>query len=850
MEFCKGKYAETLPLRLMKFTSTLVMLLLSLCAYAQESTLKGILVDAQTKEKIELASITLKSKADSTRILGGKSKADGSFQISKIPYGKYSITLSYINYETKSFANYTLSKSEHDLGRIELQPSSSKLKSLRIVGEKQAIEVGIDKKTFNVDKNITAAGGTATDLLKNVPSVNVDMDGNISIRGKDNVTLLIDGKPSSMFGNDAATALNSIPASSIESIEVITNPSSKYEAQGMSGILNIIMKKDRKAGYNAMINAGMGSPFRINGGINLNANVKKWNVFVNANARTSRTWEETTTDRSNYDSPLTYYSYLRNKRRPLSGFINLGGDYTLNKNNKITISENTFNANMKGNSTTTIDNEIDYTTPVSRLIRHNDYVGNPLSSTTNLQYKHNFKQPKEEINFELNYSKTRYRRESTFETYNYDSNYTLVNNYVQNNPILGGNWNGTFQVDYTKPIGKSGHLDLGEKTYYIRFESENQPTIQYPNQNPSEETILKKHFKYTQQVHGVYANYGTQIKATGIQAGLRGEYFSYDGFAYQYNAAVKNNYKSLFPTLFISHKISKKEDITFNYARRVNRPGFMQLIPYLDVTNPQDTSQGNPNLKPEFIHAMELGYNQQYGKSNSLLASVYYQYTNDLIQRYRRFNPNGTTFSQNRNLATGITYGIEITNKVNLYSWWDITTNVNVFYNEINGANLDATLKRSGYGGFAKVNSNTKLKYGYTIQLTGNYNAKTIVSQGYIKPYGNVDIAVKKNFMKELITLTMNVNDLFNTIQTDTRYNLYPYYNQMVLRKNQTRSVGLTLQVKLASKSQRDNADMMKKPMSPAKKDKEGKSRDENLKKDEGGGDENGGGNREGKENK
>lgn len=831
-----------------KIAFSLILLLIHLTPFAQQAKLTGRVVASTDRKGLELANITLRSKADSSKILGTKSTETGQFSISNIPYGSYRLTISSVGYAAKVFETYTINKSGIDLGTVELQSGDKNLKAVNIIGEKNTIEVGIDKKTFNVEKNITAAGGTAEDLLKNVPSVNVDMDGNISIRGKENVTLLVDGKPSAMFGNDIATAMRSIPASSIESIEVITNPSAKYEAQGMSGIINIILKKDRKAGYNGTINMGLAAPYRLNGGVNLNANINKWNVFINGNARQSRTWEETNSRRSNYTNDLTYTSFTHNDRKPLSGFVNAGAEFNPNKYNKFTLSQSIFNAKMRGHSVNTIENAVDFNQLQSKQIRENRYIGKPLSYTTNLQYKHSFRKPKEELNVELNFSKMRYLRSSDFATALYDSNDVFTNSFFQKNPINGGNWNTTFQVDYTTPLFKNARLDLGEKTYYIRFKSENQPTIQYLNQPEVPETILKNHFQYTQQVHGVYANLANQWKRTGVQVGLRGEYFTYEGTVYQLNARVNNHYLGLFPTLFLTQKLSAHEDLNFNYARRVNRPGFMQLVPYIDVSNPQDTSQGNPKLNPEFIHAFEMSYTYQYGRSNTFMANAYYQYTNNLIQRYRRFNNDGTTFSQSRNLATGITYGVEITNKYNVTPWWDATLNVNVFRNQINGSNLDPTLTRSGFGGFAKLISNTKLRDGFNAQVTGNYNARTIVSQGSIAPYGNLDIAIKKSLWKNMANLTFTVNDLFNTIQTNTTYELYPYYYQTVLRKNQTRSVGINLQIRLASKSMQNKETEMKKPPVSTKKDKEGKNRDENLKKDEGGGDDNGGGNN--KENK
>ena len=817
-----------------------LFLFISFPALAQSGQLTGIVTDASEQSPIDFATVVVKPD-NGTQVYGGKSNQQGIFTINDLPNGNYTVSISSIGYTTQNLQNIIVEGNTKNLGTIALENNNKKLKDVVVKGEKPAMEIGIDKKTFNVDKNITSAGGTAADILNNVPSVNVDMDGNLSVRGKSNVTLLVDGKPSSMFGNDPQTALQTIPASSIESIEVITNPSSKYEAQGMNGIVNIILKKDRKPGYNGMLTLGGAVPFRFNTGVNLNANVGKWNLFLNANGRTSKTWEETTNERDNYDDPLTYSSFTHNDRRPLSGFINLGAEYNIDKRNKITLSENIFAAKMKGNSLNTIRNENNYETLINAQQRRNIYTGNPLSSTTNLQYKHTFKDPKEDLNIELNYSKTRYIRSSTFETILFDSNMVMTNGFNQNNPVRGGNWNGTFQIDYTKPLGKNARIDIGERTYYIQFKSENQPTIQYFNQDEQPETILKNKFRFTQQVHGLYANYANQWKKTGIQVGLRGEYFGYEGFVYQYNAGVNNGYFNLFPTLFVSQKISTHEDLNFNYSRRVNRPNFFQLIPFIDVTNPLDTSMGNPGLKPEFIHATEITYSNQFGNQNTFMGSVYYQYTNNLIQRYRRFNPDGTTFSQNQNLATGQTYGLELTTKMNLLKWWDVTLNLNAFRNIIDGSNVEGNLGTRGFGGFAKLVTNAKLPSGWNAQLTGNYNARTAIAQGSVAPYGNIDIALKKSFMKNLVNLTVNATDIFNTLQTETQYNLYPFYNQNVLRKNLTRTIGINLQIRFASKSMR-NAEAPKRMQTKKEKEKESKNRDENLKKDEGGGDDNSGG--------
>jgi outer membrane receptor protein involved in Fe transport len=822
----------------------IIFLLVLLCpflAWSQTGNYQARVLDAATKEPIEYATVTLKQSNNAASLKGGKTNAKGQVSIENIPAGNYELSISSIGFESITNKSVSIQAGTNEGGTFQLKTTTRNLKDVTIKGEKASMEMSVDKKTFNVDKNITSAGGTAADVLRNVPSVNVDPDGNLSVRGKENVTLLVDGKPSAMFGNDVATALNTIPAASIEQVEVITNPSSKYEAQGMNGIVNIILKKDRKPGYNGMITAGLSYPFRVNGGVNLNANIKKWNVFFNGNTRTSRTWEETTNIRDNFNDPLRYASFIHNDRRPLSYFANAGAEYAINTKNKITFTQSIYTAYMKGNSLNTISNTYSDSL-LSRTERRNIYTGNPLNGTSNLQYRHTFKDPKEDINFEINFSKSRYIRKSDFETTTYNNANQITSEFNQSNPVRGGNWNGTFVVDYTKPLGKTGKLEMGERTYLIQFKSENQPTIQFAGSNEIAETKLKNHFVFQQQVHGVYTNVANTFGKTTIQAGLRGELFAYNGTVYQYNTSAKDNYISLFPTLFVGRKLNKTQDLNFSYSRRVNRPNFFQLIPFIDVTNPQDTSMGNPNLRPEFIHATELSYNYPFGKSNQLLMSAYYQYTENLIQRYRRFNDDGTTFSQNRNLASGQTYGAEATAKVSIKSWWDASLNLNGFRNIISGNNVDTGMNRAGWGGFAKLNTNIKFNKDFSGQIIANYFAQTTIAQGFIKPYSNVDLALKKNFFKNLLTLTLNVTDVFNTLQTRTIYQQFPFYNQDVLRKNLTRTVGINAQFRFASKSMRNNSEAPKPKPASSKKEEKTKNRDENLKKDEGGGDENPGG--------
>ncbi|MEZ5047064.1 MAG: TonB-dependent receptor [Chitinophagaceae bacterium] len=823
----------------MRIFISIILLLSTINALAQNGSLKGFVKEnTSSKKPLYYATIVLKSKTENAKTIGAHSNENGKFEIKNINPGNYHLIISSLGYQAYE-SDVVIENQEKNIGDVLLDKLTSTLEGVTVKGEKNTIEIHPDKKVFNVDKNITSAGGSAEDLLRNVPSVNVDADGGVSIRGKESIMIFIDGKPSAMFGDDPQEALKAIPAASIESIEVITNPSSKYESQGANGILNIILKKDRKKGYNGSINLGATYPLKLNAGINLNANIKKWNIFLNSNYRKNCTWEKGENYRTNFANDYTYNSTSFKDRNHTSVFANFGVEYNFNSKNSITFTESIFNASGKGVETVQIENRNEKDSLLNGMKRVNDYNGQPLGLTSNIKFAHTGKNPKETLNIETNLSRRFYKRRSDFTTSIFDGNRNETSYFDQHNPIDGGNYNITFQIDYVKPLSEKAKIEFGEKTNYFNFQSENQPTIQYANQAEVPETILKNKFNFTQQVHGVYATYSNQFKKTSLQVGLRGEYFAYEGFIYQYNVGAKNSYFNLFPTLFINHKLTNKEDITLSYTRRYDRPNFFQLIPYINVSNPQDTNVGNPNLKPEFIHALEASYSNQYMNNNLFLVSAYYQYTNGLIQRYRRFNTDGTTFTQTQNLSYGTTYGVEVMNKIFILPTWDATINLNIFRNKINGNNIDKSISNTGYGGFLKLITNYKLPHDFNVQLSGNFFAKTVTSQGEILPYWYTDLAIKKSLYKNLVNLTLNVNDVFNTLGTTTIYNRNELYYQELYRKNLTQTVGLNLQVMFGNRKDKNNKNPKsttspKSSRTKKQEKKEMKNRDENLKKDEG----------------
>lgn len=754
----------------------------------QTGRLTGTLVDAQNKP-VSYATVTL-LRADSSVVNGGLTGDDGSFTIEPTGTGSFMIRISGIGIQTRTIGGISITADAPDknLGRVKASVTAQALQEVEITGEKAMMEMSVDKKVFNVDKNITATGGSATDVLQNVPSVSVDADGGVSLRGKDNVTILIDGKPATLLGGDAASALQSLPAASIQSVEVITNPSAKYDAQGMTGILNIITKRDKKVGLNGSVSLGAGTRDKYNGSLNLNMKNNKWNVFLNSSFRLNRRYNRTTNERVN-EGTYGYFKSEEESIREFNGFFNsIGAEYTFNDRNTLMLTQNINKMEWGGNG---FSNYNVYVSPeiIDSTQRRSSYnVGGPISTSTALNYKHKFAKPKQELTADATFAKTWVDRTQEYETYilNGDGSQRRSTIY-QKAPGSGTNSSLNLQADFTTPfLTKNGKLDAGYKSQLLWFESTNNATIDSGNGAQVDYTLLNN-YNYTQQTHAGYLNYSDQVGKWSYQGGLRLEYSYYEGTALNLmGKTYTNEFLNLFPSAFLSYKIAESQSVFLSYTRRINRPHFMQLMPYVDLSNPQDTSMGNPDLEPEFINNVELNYSKNFKGGHNFIASAYYQYTENMIERYRRFYSDGTTFTQPQNLNKGITYGLELIGKTQILPIWDATLSFNFFQNEVRGANIDPVLNNSGFSWFSKLTTNLKLPAGFSLQVNGNYEAPKVAAQGTLEEVYWLDVALRKNLLNNKATLVLNVSDIFNTRKYTTVYD-YPGYTQTTYRDRETR---------------------------------------------------------------
>lgn len=690
---------------------------------------------------------------------------------------------------------------DKNLGAIKLSTEMKELGAVTVTAKTPAMRLDMDKKVFNVERNIVSAGGTALDVMRNVPSVNVDIDGNVSLRGAA-PTIFVDGRPTTL-------SLDQIPADAIESVEVMTNPSAKYDASGGgSGILNIILKKNRKQGYNGSISAGMDSHGAPNALVGLNARQGKVNVSLNGmyNGMNGKTIGNT--DRYTYLSDTTHLlqqDLQRNKGHFMFGQIGL--DYFIS--NKTTVSASYIK--VHGNFGPTDVSQIQTDSLNAASGKQSTYsLRNSNSSRefdvngVQLGMKHLFAKEGEQLTADGSYFGATSHSSSLYTTDYYTGLPGTPISTTTRQQVLGTASPSfyTVQTDYTDPLGKHSKLEAGLRTSIQNLNNDNDTYSLDKDGNPTLTPYGTSNYKSTSRVYAAYVNFSSTIGNFSYSLGLRGESSNYSGDLLNTGQHFHNSYPtSLFPSLFISEKLKHDQELQFSATRKVNRPGFFQLIPYTDYSDTLNITRGNPSLVPEFTNTFELSYMKTFPHSNTLLLSGYYKYTSNLITRYQDsgVNPIGQPVLINtyENANNAYTIGGEVTSTDNITKWWDISLNVNVYNSHINTDNLKQPSQEALWSWYGKFNSNFKLPAKFSIQLTAIYQSKTNLpvnkntnqfgppgsttqssSQGYIKPFYGFDLAVKKTFLKnDAASLTVSMSDIFRNRWSD-QYSTSQFFAQ------------------------------------------------------------------------
>jgi len=777
--------------------------------------ISGKVIDSKTKAPIEYSNVILYKADNSTMINGTISANGGSFMLDKIPEGNYFLKISFMGYGSKTIDNIEISSSQVDIGKIELDPESLNLDEVVIKGEKEMISYNLDKKVISVDKNITSSGGTALDVMQNIPSVAVDANGGVSLRGNSNLTILIDGKPSSLSGLSSNDILTQIPASSIENIELVTNPSAKYDPDGTAGIINIVLKKQSISGINGVLSLNAGTGERYNSSANFNLRNPEFNLFGSYDGNLNKMNYAGTSDRTSTINSLS--SLLSQNLDGTNNFrmqnINLGGDYYIDYQNSLSLNFRLRSGDFDSkNSTLNSNYETDILT--KKFDRANDSKRGFDALNYTLSYKKTFDTKLQEFTADVLYSDAKMTADGKTDQ-NYFDTVTddIYSSIFQKSNSKNTNKMWVLQANYIQPFESWGRIETGFKSNIKNVTMRND-YLDYDNFTSDWQInfLSQNYFDYKEQIHAGYLIYTNEISQFKYQFGLRGEQAIIDGNLINRNEKFSNNYFSLYPTIHLGYSISKVDEIQLSYSRRVDRPSNRQLNPFVDYSDSLNIFSGNPKLNPQYINSYELGYSTLLGKS-SLSSTVFYKETNGLISTISTLQPNGVTLSTYKNIAQSSSYGVEFIASTSLWKWWKLNGNVSYFNIKIDD-NSSLGLNQSSNSWTAKLNSNMTLWEDIQLQIIGSYSSPSVLIMGggfmgtsvtaqtKMKEQYYVDAAIRKDFLQGKLSLTLRVSDIFNSRNFNSTTDGLNF-STISNRKNDTRVAYLGISYRLGGFSQK-----------------------------------------------
>lgn len=769
---------------------------LSLITWAEETkpveaakgTLKGYVFDESVNQPLEYATVSLVRKKDNQVVNGTITDQTGFFKLKNVDFGMYKVDITFIGYKTKSFENVAIKPDsrEVDLGRVQLASAVEEIDEAVVVADRPTMTYKIDKKVINVSQQHTSASGTAVEILETIPSVTVDIEGNVSLRGSQSFTVLIDGKPTVLEPSDA---LSQIPASAIENIEVITNPSAKYDPDGTSGIINIITKKNKLQGFNGILNLNAGMYERYGGDFLLNFRKEKFNFYVGADLNNrgmfgSRESENRTITRNPLGDTTSYIlSDGDFNRGGLSYSIRGGFDYNLNARNSISLEARYGDRNWSSDNTVNFN---EFTDPVTT---NNTYTSDEFSErggsyySLNLSYTHKFMKKGHELYSLINYSNRDFEEESVNELI--DNNNLIV--FGQRAVESGPSQPLRYQLDYTLPLRTKDRFEAG---YQARF-SDNDEIAELYLYNPVSEqyefdNTYSNNSNYKRSIHSLYSTYSGELGDFGYQGGLRAEYTYRDITVQQANLDPESftiDRWDLFPTVHMSYNIPKDQQLMASYTRRIERPRGWYLEPFITWSDAYNVRQGNPGLQPEYIDSYELSYLNKFEK-NSLSIEAYYRITNNKIERIRSVYDDNVFLSTFANVGKDYSLGIETMFGVDPFKWWHLDLMGNIYDYRVEGELLGRDFSTSSFNWSARFNNTIKLGKSTRVQLNGMYNSPTITAQGERDGFFMTNLAVRQSFLKNQLAATVQVRDLFGTMKHSSTYSDDDFYSYSYFSPN------------------------------------------------------------------
>ncbi|UYQ91056.1 TonB-dependent receptor family protein [Chitinophaga horti] len=758
----------------------------------------GKIVDGTTGKPVEYASVVLLRFADSSLLTGVYTTPDGLFTLPRIPAGDYVLRVTFMGYD--KFEQKLQSDADRSLGELKLTAAGTSLAGVEIKSEKPEFSMQIDRQVFDMSNMLAAAGGTASDVMKYLPGVESDIDENVTMRGK-SITVYVDGKPSP-FG-DTKTALQMIPSETIDKIELIHNPSAKFDAAGGGGIINIVLKKDKAMGYNYMINVSAANPREANGSVNASLRLRKINFFGNFQQRYNQQRGSGYSYRKNMKDTVNYFiqeSTNRNINKGSGG--RFGFDYYLDNHTTLTFAGGWNHWDNNNRDSSYMNYQDEYMQQQRYGFRNNTSGGDGLSYNTNFNFKRTFDKPNQELTAYVNYSDSKGNSGSQYRT-NYERPDGTVYGKPSNQVNDGENHNRFLdaQADYTTPYGKKGKFEAGGKYTTRNYENLYVANLfDYNTGNFVISPLLSNNYSYREKIGSGYVNAASAIGNLGYQVGLRVENSQLTGYSFSKDTSVNNSFLNVFPSLFLKYNLPNDHNLIFNYSTRIDRPDFNQLLPYINNSDTMNIRVGNPGLKPAFTHKFELNYGIYFPKTRNYFSTgFYYSTTNKLIDRLSLLDPKtGITTTSPQNLATNNSFGSNTTYKMRIFKWWTHTTTFNLEYSHIFGQSGDRKIENENLGYSINLNSNFRLPFKFSGQIVGSYRSPRVMPQGTYKAMNGVDISIRKEFFKNnALSVSASLADVFNTRQFASHYET-PDFIQDYDRTRTSRIVKLNVRYRFA----------------------------------------------------
>jgi len=751
----------------------------------KDGYMKGIVLDEVTGEPVEFASVALYSQQDSSLVTGTITGVNGTFEFKDMSYGLYYAEIRFIGYVNTKMTGIAVTQHNKsvDLGEIGVERSVTELEGVDIVAERPQMEYKIDRKVIYAESNITAAGGTAVDLLENTPSIQTDIDGNVTLRGSSNFTVLIDNKPSVLDGSEA---LQQLPASSIERVEIITNPSAKYDPDGTAGIINVIMKKQKLQGFNGIVNGSYGSFDQYSGDVLLNYRLDKVNLFAGFNLRNRMMSGNGSSERESYLNDTINYllSEDRNEMGGKSNGFKAGFDFYVNDINTISFQGN---IGSRGFGHSSISQYHDFTIPSTSdlyYLQENNSERNSDFYSLTLNYDHNFGSPEHKLQASAFYSRDHDSDFEELKDIQTDAywNESDLEPYMQRTTESGVESEFRLNLDYFVPVGQEGKFETG---YQLRHESGTNDYLFDLYDNDLNDWINVENrnngIELSRNIQAGYAIFGTTTKIVDFQVGLRAEYTNRMITQIALDEEYKIDRVDLFPSAHVTRSLPFDQQLQLSYSRRINRPREFYLDPFPNYMDQLNIQIGNPELEPEYVDSYELNWQKKIG-STSVTAELYYRQTTNMMSRVTSLRDDNVMIHTMDNIGTDHSLGTEMMVTASPFKWWDLNVSGTMYRYRIDGEIEGEEVDQLTNTWNARLNNNFKLKWDTRIQLMALYNAPSVTAQGERGSFFMINAGIRKEFLDKKLTAVFQVRDIFSTMKmsfSSEGSNFYTYNERM-----------------------------------------------------------------------